>query len=171
LKKRNFSNQALALVGISAALALLLSYVEHLLPPLFAAVPGIKMGLPNVIVLYMLYAAGPREAGLVSLVRLLLSALLFGSAMTFLYSLAGAVLSFLVMVLLKKTEKLSPVGVSVAGAVCHNIGQVLMAMLLLDTPQIVYYLLVLTVTGTLAGILVGLLGGYLQKRLPLKMAP
>ena len=88
--------------------------------------------------------------------------------MTFLYSLAGATLSMLVMVLLKKTNSLSSVGVSVAGAVCHNIGQILMAMLLLGTNQIAYYLLVLLVTGTIAGIFIGLVGGQMVKRLPLQ---
>ena len=155
-------------IGLSVSLALLLSYVELLLPPIFVSVPGIKMGLPNVVILYTLYTLGVKHAILVSGVRLVISSILFGNPMTFLYSLAGATLSMLVMVLLKKTNSLSSVGVSVAGAVCHNIGQILMAMLLLGTNQIAYYLLVLLVTGTIAGIFIGLVGGQMVKRLPLQ---
>ena len=155
-----------AFIGLSVALALLLSYVEVLMPPLYAAVPGIKVGLPNVAVLYILYCYDTRHAVLVSLTRVFLSSLLFGSVMTLAYSLAGAVLSLTVMSLLKKTDRFSAVGVSVAGGVMHNLGQVLVAMLLLDTPQIAYYMLVLSVTGTLSGIAVGLCGVLVMKRIP-----
>ena len=158
--------QKTAFTGLATALALLLSYVEFLLPPLFVAVPGIKIGLPNVVVLYVLYCIGLRSAILVSFVRICVSSMLFGNVMTLAYSLAGAFLSLLVMVILKKTDKLSAVGVSVAGGVSHNLGQVLVAMVLLDTPQIAFYMLVLTVTGTVAGIFIGLCGAFLVKRIP-----
>ena len=168
MSKRHSKTANIALIGIGASLALLLSYVEHLLPPLYAAVPGIKLGLPNVIVLYMLYTTDTRSAALVSGVRLLLSTILFGNGnlMAFLYSLAGAVLSFLVMALLKKSGTFSEVGVSVSGAVCHNIGQTLMAILLLQTTQLGYYMVVLAITGTIAGIFIGLCGAQMVKRLP-----
>ncbi len=155
-----------AFFGLTAALALLLSYVEFLLPPLFVAVPGIKIGLPNVVILYVLYTADLRSAALVSFVRLGLSTLLFGNAMTLAYSTAGALLSLALMGILKRTDLFSPVGVSVAGGVMHNLGQILVAMLLLETPQIAFYLLVLTVTGTLSGIAVGIGGAILIKRIP-----
>lgn len=145
---------------------MLLSYVEFLLPPIFVAVPGIKMGLPNVVILYVLYALDFRYALLVSLVRICLSSLLFGNTMTFAYSIAGAMLSLLIMLILKKTDKLSVIGVSVAGGVSHNIGQILVAMLLLDTPQIAFYLIILAITGTVSGIFIGLCGAILTKRLP-----
>ena len=102
MKNRQTSIRRIAFVGITAALALLLSYVEFLLPPVFVAVPGIKLGLPNVIILYVLYCLDVRNAALVSFTRLCVSSLLFGNAMTFAYSAAGAVLSLLTMVLLKK---------------------------------------------------------------------
>ena len=124
------------------------------------------MGLPNVVILYVLYAMGFKYALLVSLVRVCLSSLLFGNAMTFAYSITGAMLSLLVMLLLKKTDKLSVVGVSVAGGVCHNLGQILVAMLLLDTPQIAFYLIILAITGTVSGVFIGLCGAILTKRLP-----
>ena len=155
-------------MGLLASIALLLSYVEFLLPPLFVAVPGIKIGLPNVIILYVLYAVGAKAAAGVSFVRLCVSSLLFGNPVMFAYSAAGALLSFLVMLILKKTDKFSPLGVSVAGGVSHNIGQTLVAMVLLNTPQIAYYMIVLTVTGTVSGIFIGLCGAFLVKKLPAK---
>ena len=165
MKKRQTKAGRLAFVGLSAALALLLSYVEFLIPPVFAAVPGIKLGLPNIVILYLLYAFGVKQAALVSCVRLFLSALLFGSVLTLAYSAAGALLSLTLMLLLKKTDKLTPTGVSVAGGVAHNLGQVLVAMLLLETPQIAYYMIVLTLTGIVSGIFVGLSGAFVLGRL------
>ena len=166
--KKNSSTKSIAFLGISASVALLLSYIEFLLPPLFAAVPGIKIGLPNVIILFVLSAVGAKAAAGVSFVRLCVSSLLFGNPVMFAYSAAGAVLSFLIMIILKKTDKLSAVGVSVAGGVSHNLGQIFVAMLLLNTPQIAYYMIVLTVTGTVSGVFIGLCGAYLVKRLSKK---
>ena len=166
MKNNRLSTRKIAFVGLAASLAILLSYVEFLLPPLFAAVPGIKLGLPNVIILYVLYCLDVKYAALVSFVRLGISSLLFGNAMTLAYSAAGAVLSLLVMALLKKIDKLSAVGVSVAGGVSHNLAQVLVAMLLLDTPQIAYYLIVLAITGTISGVFIGLCGALLIKHVP-----
>ena len=166
MKNNRLSTRKIAFVGLAASLAILLSYVEFLLPPLFAAVPGIKLGLPNVIILYVLYCLDVKYAALVSFVRLGISSLLFGNAMTLAYSAAGAVLSLLVMALLKKVDKLSAVGVSVAGGVSHNLAQVLVAMLLLDTPQIAYYLIVLAITGTISGVFIGLCGALLIKHVP-----
>ena len=166
MKIRNSKTKKVALIGLSASLALLLSYVEFLLPPLFVAVPGIKIGLPNVVILYILYCLGTRYAALVSFVRILISSILFGNMMTLAYSVAGAVLSLLVMTLLKKLNFMSSVGVSVAGGISHNIGQVLVATVLLDTPQIAYYLIVLAVTGIISGTFIGLTSAYLIKRIP-----
>ena len=168
MKNRQTRTKKVAFLGLAASLALLLSYVEFLLPPLFVAVPGIKVGLPNVVILYVLYCLDFKHAALVSFVRLCISSMLFGNAMTFAYSAAGAALSLLVMGILKRTDLLSAVGVSVAGGVLHNFGQILVAMLLLDTPQIAYYMIVLTITGTISGILIGLCGAILVKRVPAK---
>ena len=166
------SNQAkikkITFLGLSAALALLLSYVEFLLPPLFAVVPGIKLGLPNIVIIFVLYQYGLGSAAAVSFVRLVISSMLFGNAMTFAYSLAGAVLSLLAMALLKKIDLFSTVGVSIVGGILHNLGQILVALILLDTPQIVYYMIVLTVTGTISGAFIGICGAFMIKRIPLK---
>lgn len=168
MKKTTVQTRKLAFIALLSSLALLLSYVEFLLPPIFVAVPGIKVGLPNVVILYVLYAFGIKHAVFVSFTRIFVSSLLFGNVMTLAYSVAGAVLSLLIMTLLTKIDKLSTVGVSVAGGVAHNLGQILVAMVLLDTPQIAYYMLVLAVTGTLSGIFIGMCGAFVINRLPSK---
>ena len=166
MRNRSSRIRTVAFVGITASLALLLSYVEFLLPPIFVSVPGIKVGLPNVIILYVLYCLDTKYAALVSFVRILLSAFMYGNAVSLAYSVAGAVLSLLAMSLLKRTNRFSTVGVSVAGGVTHNLGQILVAMVILDTSRIAYYLLVLAVTGTISGIFIGLCGALLVKRVP-----
>ena len=158
-----------AFLGLCSSVALVLAYVEILLPPLFVAVPGIKLGLPNIVIIFILYHLGIRRAAAVSFVRIAVVALLFGNPMTLAYSIAGALLSLGVMFLLKKLNFLSIIGVSVAGGVFHNVGQILMAMLLLGTAELGYYLIVLTVTGTISGILIGLCGGILVKRISLRI--
>ena len=156
----------IAFLGLCTSVALVLAYLESLLPPLFAAVPGIKLGLPNIALIFLLYRFGVKEAAAVSFVRMVAVALLFGNPMTFAYSLAGGFLSLTVMAILRKLDFLSVVGVSVAGGVLHNVGQILMAMLLLDTVELGYYLIVLTVTGTISGVFVGLCGAFGVKRIP-----
>ena len=155
----------LTLLGLLTAIALILSYVEAMLPPIFVAVPGIKMGLPNIAIIFVLYRFGLKEAAAVSLVRLAAVALLFGNAMTLIYSLAGAVLSLTLMSLLKKSNLFSMIGVSIVGGVSHNLGQILVAMWLMETAEIGYYMIILTVTGTIAGILIGLAGSFVLKYL------
>ncbi len=162
-------SKTVAFAGICVALALIFAYIEVLIPPLFTALPGIKMGLPNIIIVFLLYRKGPVFAGIVSLVRILLVSMLFGNMMALMYSLAGGVLSLLVMIILRKLNILSPVGVSVAGGVTHNVGQIVMAALLLDTAELGYYLVVLAVTGTIAGVFIGLCGSFLIKRIPNKI--
>ena len=165
MKSNRTNTKKIAFLGLSASLALLLSYVEFLLPPLFASVPGIKIGLPNVVIIFVLYRFGLGAAATVSFVRLAISSMLFGNIIAFAYSLAGAVLSLAVMAILKRLDIFSTVGVSIAGGVCHNIGQILVALLLLDTPQIAYYLIVLTVTGTVSGAFIGLCAAFMLKRI------
>ena len=158
-------SRKLAYLGLCTAVALILAYVEVLLPPLFTAVPGIKLGLPNIAILFVLYRYGMRYAAAVTFARMAVVALLFGNPMTFVYSLAGAALSLLVMSLLRRLDFLSVVGVSVAGGVFHNVGQILMAMLLLGTAELGYYLIVLAITGTISGVFVGLCGALAVKRI------
>ena len=162
-------SKLVAFLGVCTALALVLSYIEAILPPVLAAVPGIKMGLPNMIIMFLLYRRGAGPAIVVSIVRMLLVSLLFGNMMAFIYSLAGGILSLLVMILLRRSNLLSTVGVSVAGGVSHNIGQILMAMLLLETSALGYYMVVLIISGTLSGMLIGLCEAALIKHIPNKL--
>ncbi len=158
-----------AFLGVCVAVALALAYIEVILPPIFPAIPGIKIGLPNIIIIFLLYKKGPVSAISVSILRILLQCLLFGNTISLAYSLAGGFLSLLVMIILRKINVFSTVGVSVSGGVSHNVGQILMAMLLLETTELFYYLAILTVTGTIAGILIGLCGSLLVKNIPEKI--
>ena len=153
-----------AVMGLAIALAMILSFVESQIPS-FVAIPGVKMGLANIAVVFVLYKLGWKEAVLISLVRVFLVSLLFGNFASLFYSLAGAVLSLVGMILLKKTGLFSEVAVSVAGGVLHNVGQIAMACILLETDVIRYYLPFLVLSGTLAGIVIGVLAGILVKRI------
>ena len=156
----------LTFLALSATLALILSYLESLLPPIVVSVPGIKLGLPNIVIICLLYRYGVKEAAAVSFVRLVAVWLLFGNVMTAVYSLAGAAISLFLMALFKKLSFFSMVGVSVIGGVTHNLGQILVAIFLFDSLLIGYYMLILALTGTLAGVFIGLAATFLLKRLP-----
>ncbi|MBR2952154.1 MAG: Gx transporter family protein [Clostridia bacterium] len=162
-------SKTVAFLGVCTALALILAYLEILLQPLFPTLPGIKMGLPNIVIVFLLYRRGIGAAVGVSFLRILLVTMLFGNAMAFFFSVAGAFLSLLLMIILRRMSFLSTVGVSVAGAVAHNIGQILTAMLVLETVELGYYLVILTVSGTVAGIVIGLAGAMLIKKIPQKI--
>ncbi len=154
----------LVLLAMLTAVAMILSYVESLLPSV--GIPGVKMGLANIAVIFALFRFGWKEAAVLSLVRVVLVSLLFGSVGAMLYSLAGAVLSLAVMALLRRIDRFSTVGVSVAGGVAHNAGQILMAMLILQTKQLLGYLPVLAVSGIAGGVLTGLTAALLIRRIP-----
>ena len=145
------------------ALAMIFSFVESRLPT-FIPIPGVKLGLCNVVIIFTLLSLGAPSAIAVSLLRVLLSSILFGNAAAFFYSLAGAILSLAAMILAKHFRLFSAVGISVLGGVMHNIGQLLMAWILLGTAGVMYYLPVLLIAGTVAGALIGLLAAYLSKR-------
>lgn len=154
----------LVLLAMLTAVAMILSYVESLLPSV--GIPGVKMGLANIAVIFALFRFGWKEAAALSLVRVVLVSLLFGSVGAMLYSLAGAVLSLAVMALLRRIDRFSTVGISVAGGVTHNAGQILMAMLILQTKQLLGYLPVLAVSGIAGGVLTGLAAALLIRRIP-----
>lgn len=154
-----------AFYGMLVAISLVLSWVESLFPLNFA-VPGIKMGLPNIVVVFALYRGGFRPAACVSLLRVVLVSFLFGNFFALAYSLSGAVLSICVMQLLRISNRFGCTGVSVAGAVAHNLAQVIVAALLLETAQFAWYFPALCLSGTVAGVCVGLLSALLIKRVP-----
>ena len=153
-----------ALLGLLVALAMVLSYLESLLPP-FVAVPGMKLGLTNVVVLVALLTLGGGAAFGINVVRIVLVGITFGNLSAMLYALAGGLTSFLVMFLLKKSGRFGPVGISAAGGVAHNFGQILVAMCVLETGKLIYYLPILCISGTFAGVAVGILGGMVAKRI------
>jgi heptaprenyl diphosphate synthase len=162
------SAKTVAFLGMCTAIAMVFAWVESQLPPLVAAVPGVKMGLPNIAIIFILYRFGWKEAAAVSFVRIIAVSLLFGNPIMIAYSLAGGFLSLFGMTLLKKLNFLSPTGVSVAGGVLHNVGQVLMAMLIMSTAGLGYYLIILTVTGIVSGVFVGLCGSFAVKRIRIR---
>lgn len=149
---------------MAVAIAMVLSFVESQIPAL-VAVPGVKLGLANIAVIFTLFVLGVPDAMLVSLVRVLLVSLLFGNAVGWLYSVSGAVLSLLVMLLLRKTGRFSTVGISIAGGVFHNIGQVLAAMLVLRTEGVLFYLPYLLIFGAVSGTFIGICSSVLITRL------
>ena len=163
MEKRSERTKTVALIGLMIALSFTLSWLEHFLP-LDLGVPGIKPGLANIVVVAALYTLPVQKALPVALVRIMLAGLTFGNAFSLLYSLAGGLLSFSVMLLLKKT-RLSPAGVSVAGGVSHNLGQFAVAAAVLKTRGLLYYLPVLLLAGLVAGLLVGLIASPVIKRL------
>ena len=153
-----------AFLGMCIALSMILSFVESQIPPLMA-VPGVKVGLPNIVMVFMLYKIGAKETAIVSILRVILVGILFGTPLSMIYSLVGAALSLIGMILLKKTNLFAPITVSVAGGILHNIGQIATACLVMETAQIAYYLPVLLISGTVAGILIGLTAAMILKRL------
>ena len=143
-----------ALYGLMIALAFIFSYIESLLP--VVGIPGVKLGLANLVVLVTLYLLRPRDALAISCLRILLVGFTFGSLASMVYSLAGGLVSLGVMMLCRRTEKFSVLGVSVAGGVCHNLAQLAVAAAVLRTPQIVWYLPILLLSGVLTGALIGI---------------
>lgn len=153
-----------AYFGVFTALALIFSYLESLIPIQFG-VPGIKLGLANLLTVIFLYKRNAKEAFLLSVVRVILSGFLFGNLFSILYSLAGGILSLLVMAGLKGTGKFSVMGVSAAGGVSHNIGQLLVAMAAVETYRVGYYFPVLLIAGVLTGFLIGAAAEQVLRRL------
>ena len=151
----------LATFGMLVALAFIFSYIEHLIP--LPLPTGVKLGAANIVVLCALYMLGFQEALIVSLVRIVLSGFAFGIS-TAPYSLAGGMLSLLVMVLLKKQGSFGVTGVSVAGSVCHNIGQTLIAMIVLGRKTAFYFPL-LFFSGIVAGILIGIVSAIVLQKI------
>lgn len=153
-----------AYFGVFTALALIFSYVEALIP-FQIGIPGVKLGLANLIVVIALYKMGTRDALCLSVVRIVLSGFLFANLFSIIYSLAGGILSLAVMAFLRKRESFSIYGVSMAGGVFHNIGQILIAMIVVESFSVAYYIPVLLVAGVLTGLLIGIVSDEMLKRL------
>ena len=165
MTERRTNTNKLALRGLMIAAAFILSWVESQIPAFFA-VPGIKLGLTNLVVLVALYCLSEADAIWMNILRILLVGCTFGNMFSLIYSLAGGVLSGATMILLKRLGKFHITMVSIAGGVMHNVGQILVAMLVLETKSILYYLPVLWISGIAAGLVVGLIGKEVVCRLP-----
>lgn len=155
-----------AFMGLFAAAAIILGYVESLIP-FFAGIPGIKLGLANLAVLFILEKYTWKEAALVSVVRILVLGFLFGNMFSILYSLAGAALSLAVMTFMQKKSGFTVMGISVSGGVSHNIGQLAVAALIVENFGVLYYTPVLLVSGVITGLLIGFLTQEVLKRVRL----
>lgn len=158
------NTKKLTALALTISFAMILSYIESRIPT-FVAVPGIKIGLANIAVIFSLYKFGIKESMAVSIIRIVLISMLFGSPISMLYGLAGGILSLVAMILLKRFTPLKEIAISVCGGVLHNVGQIGMASILLSTNVIVYYLPFLLLSGTVAGIVVGIASALLIKRI------
>lgn len=163
--KDRWSTRKIAYMGMFIAVAMVFSYVESLIP-VNIAVPGVKIGLANLVTIVVMFKMDVRSAWVISLIRVVLSALLFGNLSIMVYSLTGAVLSLLVMTLCMKLKIFGLLGTSILGAVSHNAGQIIMAAILMKSGNIMLYIPVLCISGTIAGICIGLAGAVLVRNLP-----
>lgn len=163
-------SKKVAYYGIFITLALVASYVERLIPFNFG-IPGIKLGLANLIILVVLYTMTWKDACYISFIRIILVGLLFGNLFAIIYSLSGGILSLFIMIMLKKTKQFSILGISVAGGVSHNIGQIIMAALVLENKNMLYYLPILLIFGVIAGVLIGIAAAEVIKRIPANIIP
>nr|WP_297704694.1 Gx transporter family protein [uncultured Butyrivibrio sp.] len=156
--------EKISLYGVLIALALILSYVESQIPA-FVAIPGMKLGLTNIVVLTALFLLGEKSAMMINIFRIIVVSILFGNAMSFAFSIVGGMLSTLVMIVLKRSGKFKIIGISAAGGITHNIGQIITAIVLLGTKAIAWYLPILWISGISSGILIGIIGGAVCSRL------
>ena len=164
MRKNAIDTKRMVTLSSLIAVAMILSYVESMIPA-FVAVPGVKMGLSNIATVFALYTLGWPYAISVSVIRVFLSALLFGNFVSLIYSISGAALALLVMILLKKINTFSSIGISVAGGVCHNAGQIIAACIVMQNAAISLYIIPLIISGTLAGVLIGIVSGMLVERI------
>lgn len=157
-------NHKIAFCGVMIALAMILSYLESLVP-IHMAVPGVKLGLANLVTIIALQRLDLKSTIVISVGRIVLSNILFGNLAVLLYSLAGAACSILIMTLLKKCRVFGLVGISVAGAVFHNLGQIVVAACVMENVRIFYYMFILLISGTVAGVAIGLLASFLLRNI------
>ena len=144
------------------ALAIVFGYIEHLIPMPFG-IYGLKLGLANLAIVITLYALNSYYALSINATRIILCSILFGSFTSFWYSLVGGALSFAIMILIKKTKKFSVIGVSVCGAITHNLGQIAVAMILTEEFRVAIYLPILLITGAITGTLIGMISTLILK--------
>lgn len=162
------NTKKLATLSIAVSLAMVLSYVDKIITSLAPLPPGIKLGLANIAVVFAIYKLGVKEGVIISVVRVILASFLFGTVVSFWYAIAGATVSLILMIILKKLTPLSCVTVSTVGGISHNIAQMCVASVLFDINLLIYYLPFLLVAGVVAGIVIGTASAILVKRIKLK---
>ncbi|MCI7738587.1 MAG: Gx transporter family protein [Lachnospiraceae bacterium] len=160
------NQKKIAYLGLFAAVAIIFGYVESLIP-FFAGIPGIKLGLANLAVLFILEKYTWKEASVVSIVRIFVIGFLFGNLFSILYSLAGAALSLTVMTIMKKKSGFSILGISVAGGVSHNVGQLIVAAIIVENTSLLYYAPALLISGVVTGLIIGMLTREVLRRIRL----
>ena len=163
-KQMRNNTKKLTMLALSVSFALILSFIESRIPA-FVAIPGIKVGLANIAVIFVLYKLGIKEAIAVSAVRVILVSMLFGHPISLIYSITGATLSLTAMILLKKFTPLSEITISISGGILHNIGQICAASVMMGTNVVTYYLPFLLISGTVAGVVVGIASGLLISKI------
>ncbi|MCF0107362.1 MAG: Gx transporter family protein [Holdemanella sp.] len=159
------STKKIALRSLLIALALVFSYIEAQIPA-FVAIPGMKLGLTNLVIVVALYKLSSMDAIVLNLIRVFIVGITFGNGVSMLYAMSGAILSFITMVLLKKFTSLHVVAISVAGGIMHNVGQILVAMMILESSKLLWYLPFLWASGIVSGAIIGIVSGLTIKRLP-----
>lgn len=157
-------SKSIATFGMLIALAFIFSYIESLIP-IPIPIPGVKLGLANLVVIAGLYTMGGKHAFILSMIRIILVGFTFGNPSTMMFSFAGGFLSWFFMVLLYKRKLFSIVGVSIIGGVAHNIGQILIAIRIVNNTKLIFYLPFLLVSGAVTGILIGIIGSIIVVRL------
>lgn len=151
-------------LGVFVALALILSYVETWIPINFG-IPGIKLGLSNLVVIISIYKYGFKKSFFLGITKVLLSNILFGNLSSMFFGLTGMLCSVFLMCILKKTRKFSVIGISMAGAIAHNLGQIFIAMFIVQSFAIIFYLPVLLLSGMITGVLIGIVANEIIKRI------
>ena len=165
---QNMRIRKLAWMGLLASLAIIFGYVEMLFP-VFVSIPGIKLGLANLVTVFLLYTCTYKEAGIVSVIRIVVIGFLFGNLFSILFSLVGAGLSLACMTIAKKYKDFSVIGVSILGGITHNLGQIVIAALVVENVNLFYYLPALMIAGLVTGLLIGIVTGEILKRASIKI--
>ncbi len=154
----------IAFDGLFAALALVLGYLEHLIP-ILPAVPGIKPGLANALLLLLIINGKKADAAVINAARIIVTMFTFGNPVSAVYSVFGSALSFTLMIVMTKATRLSPISISACAGVVHNVGQLVAARILLGTPSVILYLPYLIIAGTLCGTLTGVITALTDNRI------
>jgi heptaprenyl diphosphate synthase len=165
MSKRKISTKKIALLGMFVAVAMIFSYIETFIPVSYA-VPGIKLGLANMITIIVMYNMDVKSAWAVSVLRIILSSLLFGNLSLMAYSLAGGIISLTVMTIFHKIKFFKMAGVSILGAVSHNLGQIIVAAFVVKNKSVIFYIPPLIISGVAAGVCVGIAACLVAKKLP-----